>query len=138
MIPLVNSVLKDKNSSRYFGSVFWNSLPIQIRVDHSVLSFITKIKQWKPTVCPFTICKSYIGKVGYKKSMWMQKYLNHCLKTFDKTVKSFEKRWGSCFINFKCSSYYEVFYINSLFYDCFLIFVVYIWNVFIVWMVLWC
>ena len=37
VIPLVNSVLKGKNSLRYFGSVIWNSLPIETRKDHSIL-----------------------------------------------------------------------------------------------------
>ena len=67
VIPSVNSVLKGKNSLRYFGSVIWNSLPTEIREDHSILSFVTKIKQWKPIACPCTICKSYIGRVGYIK-----------------------------------------------------------------------
>ena len=67
VIPSVNSVLKGKNSLRYFGSVIWNSLPIEIREDHSISSFATKIKQWKPIACPCTICKSYIGRVGYIK-----------------------------------------------------------------------
>ena len=43
-IPSVNSVLKGKNSLRYFGSIIWNSFPIEIREDHSILSFTTKIK----------------------------------------------------------------------------------------------
>ena len=67
MIHSVNSILKGKNSIRYFGSVIWNSLPIEIREDHSISSFVTKIKQWKPIACPCTICKSYIGRVGYIK-----------------------------------------------------------------------
>ena len=54
-----------KNSLRYFVSVIWNSLPTEIREDHSISSFVTKIKQWKPIACPYTICKSYIGRVGY-------------------------------------------------------------------------
>ena len=45
VIPLVKSVLKGKNSLRYYGSVIWNSLPIEIRKDYSILSFVTKIKQ---------------------------------------------------------------------------------------------
>ena len=57
VIPSVNSILKGKNSLRYFGSVIWNSLPIEIREDHSISSFVTKIKQWKPIACPCTICK---------------------------------------------------------------------------------
>ena len=31
VIPSINSVLKGKNSLRYFSSVIWNSLPIKIR-----------------------------------------------------------------------------------------------------------
>ena len=67
VVPSVNSVLRGKSSLKYFGSVIWNSLPIEIREDHSILSFVTKIKQWKPIACPCTICKSYIGRVGYIK-----------------------------------------------------------------------
>ena len=67
VILSVNSVLKGKNSLRYFGCVIWNSLHIEIREDHSISSFVTKIKQWKPTASPWTIYKSYIGRVGYIK-----------------------------------------------------------------------
>ena len=34
VIASVNSVFKGKNSLRYFGSVIWNSLSIEIREDH--------------------------------------------------------------------------------------------------------
>ena len=63
VILSVNSVLKGKSSLRYFGSVIWNSLPIEIREDHSISSFATKIKQWKPIACPCTICKNFIGRL---------------------------------------------------------------------------
>ena len=36
LIASVNSVLKSKNSLRYFCSVIWNSLPTEIREDHSI------------------------------------------------------------------------------------------------------
>ena len=65
--PSMNSILKGKNSIRYFGSIIWNSLPIEIRENHSISSFATKIKQWKAIVSPCTTCKSYIGRVGYIK-----------------------------------------------------------------------
>ena len=65
VIPSVNSILKVKNSIRYFGCVIWNSLPIEMREDHSILLFVTKIKQCKPIACPCTICKIYIGRAGY-------------------------------------------------------------------------
>ena len=64
LIPSVNSVLKGKNSLRCFGSVIWNSSPIDITEDHSILSFVIKIKQWKPIACRCTIWKSCIGRVG--------------------------------------------------------------------------
>ena len=67
LIPFLNSILKGKNSLRYFGSVIWNSLPVEIREEHSISSFVTKIKQWKPIACSCIICKSYIGRVGYIK-----------------------------------------------------------------------
>ena len=91
VIPSMNSVLKSKNSLRYFGSIIWNALPIEIR-DHSISSFVTKIKQWKSVACPCTIYKSYIGS-DYK-------YLNHGLKIFNKRVKDFENLWDFCFVNF--------------------------------------
>ena len=67
VIPSVNSILKGKTSIKYFGSVIYNSLPIEIREDHSISSFVTKVKQWKPIACPCTVCKSYVGRVGYIK-----------------------------------------------------------------------
>ena len=64
VMPSVNSALRGKKS---LGFIIWNSLTIEVREDYSILSFSTKIKQWKPIVCPRTICKSYIGRVGYFK-----------------------------------------------------------------------
>ena len=88
-----------ENGLKYFGSVTWNSLPIEIREDHSILSFTSKIKQWKPIAYPCTICKSYVGRVGHiKVSDYESIFLNHGLKTFDKRVKKFWKtlRFVSC------------------------------------------
>ena len=45
VIPSVNSIFKGKNSIRYFSSVIWNSLPIEIRKAHLIWSFVTKINQ---------------------------------------------------------------------------------------------
>ena len=67
VISSVNSILKGKNSIKYFGSVIWNSLPIEMMKDHSISSFVTKIKQWKPIACLCTICKSYVARVRYIK-----------------------------------------------------------------------
>ena len=43
VFPSVNSVLKRKNSLRYFGSVLWNSPPNEIRNSETVSVFISKI-----------------------------------------------------------------------------------------------
>ena len=59
VIPSINSVLKGKNSLRYFGSVIWNSLPIKIREVHSISSFVTKTKQWKPLLSRYNLQKVY-------------------------------------------------------------------------------
>ena len=45
VIPAVNYVPKGKKPLRYFGFAIGNSLLIEIREDHSILSFATKIKQ---------------------------------------------------------------------------------------------
>ena len=51
-----------------FSKILWfrnlEFMTIKIREDHSILSFVTKIKQWKPIDCPCTVCKSYIVRVG--------------------------------------------------------------------------
>ena len=43
-------------SLRYFDSVIWHSLPIANRADHSISSFVTNLKNFKPIACP---CKVY-------------------------------------------------------------------------------
>ena len=64
-MPSMNSILKGTDSLRYFGSVICNLLLIEIRQDHSISSFVRKIKQWKQVTCSCKIYKSYIGRVGY-------------------------------------------------------------------------
>ena len=43
-------------SLRNFDSVIWHSLLIENRADHSISSFVTKLKHFKPIACP---CKVY-------------------------------------------------------------------------------
>ena len=64
-IPSMNSILKGADSLRYFGSLICNLLLIEIRQDHSISSFVKKIKQWKQVTCSCKIYKSYICRVGY-------------------------------------------------------------------------
>ena len=64
-IPSMNSILKGADSLRYFGSLICNLLLTEIRQDHSISSFVKKIKQWKQVTCSCKIYKSYICRVGY-------------------------------------------------------------------------
>ena len=64
LIPSVKSVFKGKNSLRYFGSLTWNSVPIDIRKSESLSLFKEKIRNWKPE-CSCRLCKEYIKGAGY-------------------------------------------------------------------------
>ena len=64
-VPLVNTVLKGKNSLRYFGPVIWNSIPIDIRCQDNFNLFKSKIRQWKPENCQCRLCLNYISGVGF-------------------------------------------------------------------------
>ena len=61
--PFVKSVLKGKNPLRYFGSLMWNSLPINIRNSESLP--VAKIKVWKPDNCTCRLQKEYLNGVGF-------------------------------------------------------------------------
>ena len=65
LIPSVKSVLKGKNSLRYFGSLMWNSLPNNIKNSESLSVFKAKIKSWKPDNCACRLCKTYLNGVGF-------------------------------------------------------------------------
>ena len=65
LIPSVKSVLKGKNSLRYFGSLMWNSLPIDVRNSESLVVFKAKIKTWKPDSYTCRLCKKYLNGVGF-------------------------------------------------------------------------
>ena len=65
LLPNVNTVFKGQNSIRYFGSVIWNSIPFELRKASSYQIFRSEIKRWRPTNCPFRLCKNYIGDLGF-------------------------------------------------------------------------
>ena len=135
VIPSVNSILKGKISLRYFASVIWNSLPIEIREDHLISSFVTKIKQWKPIACPCTVCKSYIGRVGYIKISDYQSISITALKPLRKELK-FLKICGISVLQFLLFMYFI--YVDSPFHNCFMTFEMYILDLFIAQMGLRC
>ena len=47
---------------RNFAPRIWN---IDIRNSDSLSEFTTKIKSWKPVTCPFNLCRTFVGQVGY-------------------------------------------------------------------------
>ena len=52
-------------SLKYFAPKIWNIAPIDIR-NYDILSeFTTKIKSWKPVTCPWNLCRTFAGQVGY-------------------------------------------------------------------------
>ena len=60
LILSVKSVLIGKNSLRYFGSLMWNSLPIDKRNSESLVVFKAKIKTWKPDSCTCRLCFNHL------------------------------------------------------------------------------
>ena len=64
VIPPVNSVLKWKNSLRYFGSVVWNSPQNDIRNTETV-GFKSKICLQNSDSCTCRLGKEYLGGVGF-------------------------------------------------------------------------
>ena len=65
LLPNVSSVSKGQNSISYFGSVIWNPIPFKLRKASSYQIFRSEIKRWRPTNCPYRLCKNYIGNLGF-------------------------------------------------------------------------
>ena len=59
VISSVNSLLKGKKSLRYFGSIICNTLPLEIREDHSTSSFVRNV--YVPYLCTFTVTWLFHG-----------------------------------------------------------------------------
>ena len=65
VIPQTKTVYNGTNTLRYFGPIIWNLIPKEIKYSDSLESFIGKIRQWKPSVCPCRLCKTFILNVGF-------------------------------------------------------------------------
>ena len=66
VIPQVKSVYKGLNSLRYIGPIIWNLIPKEIKNCDTLVSFVSKIRQWRPNACPCSrICKNFIPNVGF-------------------------------------------------------------------------
>ena len=63
-VPSISTVSMGENSLRYFGSIIWNSLPLEIRNIQSLPAFKSSIKNWKPN-CLCRLCKVYVSGIGF-------------------------------------------------------------------------
>ena len=58
-IPSVNTELKGKNSSRYFGAFIWNAIPLSIKTASFFNAFKKRTIFWKPN-CPLRLCNTFL------------------------------------------------------------------------------
>ena len=63
--PRVNTVHFGKDSLKYFGSVIWDKIPIQIKNSVNLSIFKSKIRNWSPDECPCRLCQVYLHRLGY-------------------------------------------------------------------------
>ena len=64
-VPSINTVFKGQNSISYFGSIIWNSIPVELREINPFQVFKSEMKPWRPTNCPCRLCKKYIKNLGF-------------------------------------------------------------------------
>ena len=64
--PNVNTVCYGENSFRYFGPVVWDEmLPRGFKSIETLEKFKLDIKKWAPTNCPCSLCREYVGGLGF-------------------------------------------------------------------------
>ena len=64
-IPKANKVKMGIESFSFIGPKLWNTLSEELKNTKSLVSFKSKLKNWKFINCPCSICKTYIAGVGY-------------------------------------------------------------------------
>ena len=64
-IPSVNSIYHDSESISNLGHRIWNLVPDRLKEFTSISSFKNEIKRWQPEICPRTLCRTYIPRVGF-------------------------------------------------------------------------
>ena len=52
-------------SLKYFAPKIWKIVPIGIRNSDSLSELTTKIKSCKSVTCPCSLCRTFVGQVGY-------------------------------------------------------------------------
>ena len=45
-VPSINTVFKGQNSISYFGSIIWNSIPVELREINLFQVFKSEVKPW--------------------------------------------------------------------------------------------
>ena len=65
VIPHIKTVYKGSNSIRHFRPIIWSLMPKEIKNCETLASFISKIRQWRPHVCPCRKCKNFIPNVRF-------------------------------------------------------------------------
>ena len=53
------------DSLSYLGPKLWSQIPNEIKDSESLNIFKSKIKSWKPSLCPCRLCKIYVPNLGY-------------------------------------------------------------------------
>ena len=61
----VKSVWYVTESVSYLGPKIWDLVANEIKESESLNAFKFKIKRWVPEECPCSICKTYLGQVGF-------------------------------------------------------------------------
>ena len=61
----INTVYKGENSLRYFAPVIWDLVPLEIKKSVSLQIFISKIRRWRPLLCPCRLCRNFVPNLGF-------------------------------------------------------------------------
>ena len=59
------TIFKGQNFVSYFGSVIWNSVPVELREINSFQVFRSEVNAWRPRNCPRRLCKNYIENLVF-------------------------------------------------------------------------
>ena len=63
--PRVNTVHYGKDSLQYFGSIIWNTIPLEIKNSVNLNTFKKQIRNWSPDECLCRLCQLYLYRLGY-------------------------------------------------------------------------
>ena len=79
VIVLSHSVYHGRESAFYLGPKLWELISPVIPQINTFSGFKKAIKNWKPTICPCRICKTYLPNVGFlQKEYYSLRYMCHC------------------------------------------------------------